>query len=949
VESSEQLRVYLFGHLKIEKEQEQVDLPTRKEKLLAAYLLLNPGFHSREKLAALFWGDVPDDSARASLRNALSSLRRKLGSQLLSTDREMVQINPGNTVWVDALAFQTQAERFLENPSPDPTAVTLDLVMGDLLTGFYDDWVLAAREEFRMLHLETLLVYTQQMRSQSEYARAIDFAEQVLAVDQANERAHQHLMFCYLMLGNRDAALKQYETCRNALRDELAVEPSPETKQLYAWIQQAPAEKKPVEASITNLPIPQTTFVGRQQEMAELKKLLSSVRLLTLTGAGGSGKTRLAIQVATDLLDGYADGVWWVTLAEIDDAKLLPRTVAKSLGVPEFPNQEITETLVTYLNAKQLLLVLDNCEHLIEPSARLADDLLSSCPHIQVLATSRETLNLTGEHVWPVPVLSFPNLEDASIAGDLLQFESVHLFIKRANAVNPDFTMTDDNAYPVAQICMRLEGLPLALELAATRVKVLTVKQIASRLDDAFNLLTDGSRTAPSRHQTLRATIDWSFDLLSESERILFRRLSVFASGWTLPAAEAVCAGEGIERKEIIDLLTRLVEKSLVEVQTRAEESRFRMLKTLQQYSRYRLQESNEYGLLRDRHLDYFLQFVESAHPHMGFFLSDEEMAVWMNRFEADYNNLRAAVRWSIEKGDEDQTRIETGLRLAGLLHWFWSAQGSFSEGRTWLTQLLNKGIDLPKRTQAQALLAAGYLACWQGEFSSGRNPLQQAKALFQQMEDGRGIAFSQHGLGFVAMGEGDAPLSRALFEDSLEIARAADDDWLISFALHFLAIVLSYMGDYEAAISYFKEGIQFTRVFEGHTQGLAFSLFHLARIARIQGDYPSAWSHHVESIKLFKEIGDRRGIGYSLAGGAILAAAQGELHRAARLAGAVTSMQNILGPFLEVPLQIEYDQQLAAVEAALGNDMFEETFVGGQAMTIEQAIDYALEKEENG
>lgn len=939
-DASIRLRVYLFGRFRVEREGERVRLPTRKARLLLAFLVLHPGAHSREKLAARFWPDVPDASARASLRNALSTLRNKLGRQLLQADRETAAINPSHPLWVDALAFQTQASRFLEAPSPDPDAVNLALVTGDLLVDFYDDWVLVEREALRALYLETLLELTQQMRAQSDYERAVQFAEQVLASDRANERAHQHLMFCYVALGNRTAALRQYEACRSALRDELAVEPSPATKKLHEWIQQAPAERLPVEAAVTNLPIPLTSFVGRRREIAAVKDRLSSARLVTLTGAGGSGKTRLAIQVATDLLDAYRDGVWWVELAEVADAERMPRVVARTLGVPEVPDQTTGETVVNFLRSKRLLLVLDNCEHLVAACARLVQRLLGECADLQVLATSREMLGVDGEHVWPVPALSAPEPGSALTVDDLLQYEAIRLFAGRAAAVNPDFALAEENALPVTEICWRLDGLPLAIELAAARTNVLTAEQIAARLDDAFHLLADGRRTALPRHQTLRAAIGWSYDLLPEKEQTLFRRLSAFAGGWTLPAAEAVCAGGGIEENEVLDLLSRLVDKSLVEAQTRGAEARFRMLQTIRRYSRERLREAGESGAVRQRHLSYFLGLVEAADPHMGYMLADADAELWLGRLEAEADNLRAAVRWSVEG---PMANAEAGLRLAGNLHWFWFARGRFSEGRTWLARLLETGDDVSPPTRAQALLTAGYLDCWQGNFAAGRAPLEQALALYQRLEDGHGIGFALHGLGFVALGAGNLALARSRFEASLQEARALDDRWLTSFALHFLAIVLTYQGDYGAASSSFEEGDALIEQMGGPRQGLAFSRFHLGRIARLQGDYPAARSRHAEGLRLFQETGDRRGVGYSLAGFAVLAAAQDEMQRAARLSGAVASLEAVIGSFLEAPLQMEYDQVLAAVRAALGEEAFAAAAAEGRTMTMEQATEYAL------
>jgi predicted ATPase/DNA-binding SARP family transcriptional activator len=941
--SSAPLRLFLFGRLRIERNGEPRQLPTRQVRSLLAYLALHPGPHPREKLAALFWGDVPDANARASLRNALAVLRRQLDRQLLLADRETVQLRPGFPLWVDAIAFQAQASALLRAPAVDPDTVNLDLVGEELLADSYEEWVLAERERLRQLYLETLLACTQQLRAQGEYAQALNLAERALAVDSAEELAHQHIIFCHVASGNRSAALAQYEACRRALHDELGVEPSPATKKLYHWIRQAPAERMAVEAALTNLPVPLTSFVGRQREMGAVKKRLAAARLLTLTGAGGSGKTRLAIQVAIDVLDDYEDGVWWVELGPLADPALVPPAVAKVLSVPEVSNQTVSETLAIFLRARELLMILDNCEHLIAACAEMAGRLLSSCPQLAILATSRETLAIRGEQVWPVPTLSVPDRQPVAPA-DLQQQEAVRLFMERARSVRPDFRLTDQNAVAVADICRRLDGLPLAIELAAARANVLPVAEIAGRLDDRFQLLTAGSRTALPRHQTLRAALDWSYQLLPGAEQTLLRRLSVFAGGWTVEAAEAICAGESIAARDVFPLLSRLVEKSLVEARPRGEQGRFRLLQTPQQYSRERLLEAGESSRVQERHLYHFLGLVEAAQPHLGYFLSATDMDLWLARLEAEYDNLRAAVRWSLEKGNRSPAATEAGLRLASNLHWLWFARGHFTEGRAWLERLLATSSEVQPAARAQALLTAGYSACWQGDFAAGARPLQEALSIFHRLEDGSGITFSLHGLGFVALGQGWAGRSRAHFEEALHSAQELGDPWLTAFTLHFLAIVLSYQGDLEQATYYFHEGTALLEPLGGHRQGLGFSLFHLARIARLQADYAAAESRLAEGLHRFQQIGDRRGAGYCLAGFAVLAATHGHHERAACLSGAVASLQALIGPFLEVPLQAEYDQALGAVRAALDEAAFARASAGGQAMSLEEAIAYALE-----
>jgi ATP/maltotriose-dependent transcriptional regulator MalT len=365
------------------------------------------------------------------------------------------------------------------------------------------------------------------------------------------------------------------------------------------------------------------------------------------------------------------------------------------------------------------------------------------------------------------------------------------------------------------------------------------------------------------------------------------------------------------------------------------------------------LLESGESGTVRARHLNYFTRLVEAADPHLGFWLPDRDRDVWLRRLEAEYDNLRTAVRriFEAENGPpaEPKANAEAGLRLAVKLHWFWFARARFSEGRAWLTRLLETSHDVSATMQAQALVTAGYMACWQGEFASGRSPLEEALTLFRQLQESSGIAYALHGLGVVALSEGHITLGRSLFKGALGEAREADDKWLTAFSLHFLAIALSYQGKYVRALSYFEEGDAIREQLGGNKQGKAFSLFHRARIALHLGDYAAARSSHAEGMHLFQQTGDRRGIGYSLAGFAILAAAQGDVQRAARLSGALASLERVLGSFLDAPLQVEYDQELASVRTALDEEAFAAAVAAGRAMSMEQAIAYALGADNDG
>lgn len=411
-----------------------------------------------------------------------------------------------------------------------------------------------------------------------------------------------------------------------------------------------------------NLPLQLTSFVGREREIAELRGVLAdSTRLLTLTGAGGSGKTRLALVLATEMVDCFEDGVWWVELAPLSEPDLVPQAVASAVGVREAPGRPANEVLRAHLETNDLLLVLDNCEHLIDACAALADALLRTCPGLKILATSREPLGIAGETIWLVPPLSLPEVWDLSPVERLVRYEAISLFVERAKAVAPTFELTQHNAPYVARVCQRLDGIPLAIELAAARTRVLSAAQISSRLDESLRLLGTKSRKADSRQQTLRATIGWSHGLLSGQEQTLFRRLSVFSGGFTLEAVEAVCDEDGIEQEDVLDLLSRLVDKSLVLVAEQDDEARYRLLETVGQYGREKLDESGEEPSLRRRHAYFFLKLAERVEPK----INSKDRGPWLGRSDAEHDNLRAALAWSREEVDS-----EVGLRLAGALQY---------------------------------------------------------------------------------------------------------------------------------------------------------------------------------------------------------------------------------------------------------------------------------------
>jgi predicted ATPase/DNA-binding CsgD family transcriptional regulator len=694
-----------------------------------------------------------------------------------------------------------------------------------------------------------------------------------------------------------------------------------------------------------NLPLERTSFVGREREIVEVKRALAMTRLLTLTGAGGSGKTRLAVEVAKDLLGAYPEGVWMVELAPLSEGDLVPGTVAGVLGVREQPDRPLTDTLAEAMKVRKTLLVLDNCEHLIEAVARLVDALLGRCPRLRVLATSREPLNLAGEAIWPVPPLVVPNEERPPAVEELAGYESARLFVERALYRLSTFSPTPENAKAVAEICRRLDGMPLAIELAAARVGVLSVEQIAERLEDSLRLLTVAGRTAVPRHQTLRATLDWSFELLAEPEKTLFGRLSVFAGGWTLEAAEAVGAGDGIEGGDVLDLLSRLVDKSLVVAQAGAQGAlRYRMLEPVRQYGVERLEAGGgEAERVRKRHAEHYLGLAERAEPE----LMGADQASWLKRLEIEHANIRAALSWALDlKGARSKESAESGLRLAAALGRFWHAH-SPSEGREWLERGLTRVGVLPKSVRAKALREAGWIAIWQGDYEEAVTMLEEGLASFKELEDKPGAATLLANLGVAVVHRGDHRRVTALREEAEALRPELVDRSAIAYLLNFLGQAAVGEGDHDRAVARFEEELALYREL-GDTRGIAMNFCCVGMTALAQGDRERAAARFEEALRLLQGRGDKVGIAYSLLGLAGVAVSRGRPARAARLWGAAEALREAdglpLSPF--VRSLSDYEGDLATARAGLDERSFAAAWSEGRAMTPEQAIEYALSEE---
>ncbi|HYQ89356.1 MAG TPA: protein kinase [Candidatus Binatia bacterium] len=635
-----------------------------------------------------------------------------------------------------------------------------------------------------------------------------------------------------------------------------------------------------------NLPVSLTSFVGREGEMEEVARLLGSARLVTLLGSGGCGKTRLAIQVARNLLESLPDGAWVVELAALSDPSLVPQSVAMALGLREESGRPLVEMVAEHLSSRTLLLVLDNCEHLAAACSSLVQALLAAAPAIRILATSRQGLGVPGETLWRIPSLSVPDPGGAPLHRQAVsRYESVRLFLERASAVQPSFALTDQNAWTVAQICGRLDGIPLAIELAAARVKVLPVAQILGRLEDRFRLLTSGSTAVLERQQTLRAAVDWSYDLLTETEQQLFQRISVFAGGLSLEGAESVCSGNGITEEEILDLLAHLVDKSLLIPEEGCEGSaRYRLLETLRAYGRERLERAGHGEEYVKRHGAFYREAAGRAEPG----LLGPEQASWLNRLEEEHDNFRLAIESAHERSD-----VATELSIGASLWRFWWTRGFWQEGNRRLSKAIDAaGGASPTRApggaslarsggpiRAKALHGGAVLARSLGDYAAAHDRIEACIAIARDEGDREGLALSLKELGNLAYVKGDHAAAKSAYEESLLHVRAIDDRHGIAAVLHNLGSVALGQEDYARARQLYEESLMLERDL-GDRTGEAITLNGLGSSARAQGDDAAALAYHEEGLSLQRALGERSGIAYSLGELGLLAANANEFQR---------------------------------------------------------------------
>src|SRR5512141_2324321 len=684
----------------------------------------------------------------------------------------------------------------------------------------------------------------------------------------------------------------------------------------------------------STLPATFTSLIGRDKDIAAVQDYLTNpdIRLVTLIGAPGIGKTRLSIASASKSLADFPDGVFFVALAPLDQPSLIPSATLETLGYIEKNNLSPEERLIEGIANKQMLLVLDNCEHLIEDVARLASSLLSACPRLKILTTSREALRIPGEWLYSVPALDMPKENSVVDVRTISEFPALVLFAERARAARSNFALNTENIRAVVSICSQLDGLPLAIELIAASVKTLSIEQIAARLDDRFALLTSGSRIAPSRQQTLRATLDWSYELLTETERELFRQLSIFVGGFTLDALESVVLLDS--NQSILDALSRLVDKSLLLVEQQ-DQPRYRFLEPIRQYASDKLTGTGEANLIQDRHLAYYLRVAEDAEPYL-FRAGQQD---WKNRLELDHDNLRVALAWSLESN-----QIEAGLKMAGALAWFWHSKGHLSEGILWLEKLLASGIGTQGKERAKALRASSILSTGTGDYIRARAFAESSVKLYREIGDNRGAGLVLADLGASLHWDGKEEEAIESLEESLRLLRATGERWGTAYALLWLGDTLFRMGDIERAATSWEESLRITQELGDHFV-MAWSLGGLADVTRVRGDYKRATGMFKESLSLYQSSGDKHGPPYSLEALGLVAAALGNAKRAARLWGAASAWRESINEPLPPPYQRDYAESITQARTQLGEKAYESAWSEGHAMSPEQAIALALEE----
>lgn len=746
------------------------------------------------------------------------------------------------------------------------------------------------------------------------------YGEQILVSNDAMETLKSNNEISYRDLGMRRLKdviepIRLYQVSTNRLREDFP-------------------PLKTLDARPNNLPVQLTSFIGREDEIKQIKNAFKQTRLLTLTGSGGSGKTRLSLQISADVIDDFENGVWFIEIASLSDAVSLLQAIMKVFGLKEQPKRNPEETICEYLHEKEMLVILDNCEHLIAPCAYLAVILLSNSPKLKIISTSREALRCDGEQIHRVRSLDSPDPNEEISPENLLQYEAVRLFMERALLINKDFRLTNDNAPYLKEICYRLDGIPLAIELAAARTKILSVEKIFDRLKDRFRLLSGGIRTALPRQQTLKALIDWSHDLLTDEEKIFWRRLSVFTAGWTIEAAEEVCSDEILEKERILALSDQLAEKSIIVYDP--EKERYRILETIKQYGEEKLREANETESVKAKHLYYFMDFAEKSEVK----LKGSEEKIWLEILETEQSNIQSAIEWSATKAGEK----EEGARLASASQIFWSIRGHITTGKRLLESVLANQSEVSKEVLGKVKTRLGSQLIFLGEFEKSKEYLEEGLMLLRECGEKIVITDTINMLGNVEMYLGDYRMAQKLFEENLSISRSTGNKHVMALTLNNLGNKKYIEGNYAEAQRLYEESLALRREL-GNVQGIAISLYNLGNITLDQGEYEKSRKLFEESLEISREIGDKRMIASSLNCLGGIATIQEEYERARKLIEESLTLNRGIGEKRNIARSLSFlgrlEQNLGFYEKA--QNIFEETFALTSQIGEKNGIAFAL------
>lgn len=996
-----------------------IPLSAAAERLLAYLLLHRRASIPRKHLAFELCPDAPESESLARLRRHLHLLQRALPTPeserpWVLAERATVQWNAGADTWLDVEEFERLCLPLARldasaaaGPTVDELARAVDLYADDLLVDSYEDWVLVERERLRGTLALALRRLAGLQTAAGDLRAAAAVSERLVRHDPLIEASHRLHMALRYLGGDRGAALSAYRTCERTLAEELSVAPMPDTVRLAEAIRRSDMPEGVLRLVQSDLPpgtdvaailaprVPNnlssrlTAFVGRESDMASVRDLVTRHRLVSLVGPCGCGKTRLALEIALAIAEdpgtqtgapsppAVGDGIWWVDLATVGDGNMVQEAVAAVLGLTPEPGVETADMLERHLRSRSILIVLDDVDHRAEAAARLLPRLLGTAEGARILTTGREPLGIAGEATWPVRPLGLPPADHIDSPEALAAHDAPRLFLALARLCDPQFAVRPAEAPIVARICRRLDGLPLALELAAAQTRALGVAEIDRLLEDRFRLLVGGGHIAPAHHATMQAAMDWSHDLLSEPERRLFRRLAVFCGGWTLESATAVCSDTVLDARQVPMLQGSLVARSLVTFGRDANGGarRYRMLETVRDYAALHLAASGDAEETRARHLAHCLDLAVTASEA----LRGPDQSAWLARLETERANFDAALRWSID-GD----RAEAGLRMAGALRRFWELRGHFAHGRRWLDRLLAvPELETSTAERADALRAAGSLAEEQGDYADAairygqaldiRRALgdeaaaaallsdmgnvadfqadyaaaaslhEEALAIRRRLGDARAIAISLNNLGNVAEFQGDYDRAHALYTESLEHMETQADRWVVSVILNNLGRLAMDIGLCDEAEERLGESLAIAREM-GDRQGIAYALHNLGELARSLGQPGAARERQAESLTLSIELGNRQGVAASLEALALVEHDLGNRDRCARLLSFADALRAAIGAPVTANESEARSRTIESLRSELGIASFERAWDAGRRMSEAEATALALQ-----